>query len=124
MLGPVLATLRRGQRLAESLMVDTVTVTRRESVTAPDYTTVEGDVVVYSGRCKVQTYEPDAVVVNSGGRPVTTQEYRLHVPLDAGPFRVGDVAMVEGYQYPFRVDGLLDKTMITAQRLKVTQIPE
>ena len=108
---------------AERLMKDRVVITRKESVTLPDYTTEEQDIPVYAGKCRVQTYEPDAIVYTSAGRPVVTQEYRLHVPVEKGPFQIGDIATVVGYSKPFRIDGLLEKTDLTAQRLKVTIQP-
>ena len=112
---------RRGEAAAESLMVDSCVITRMVTVTDPeDFSTSTKPSVVYEGRCKVQTYEPDAIDRVSAGRPVVTQEYRLHVPVGAGPFEIGDVAEVEGYPQPFRIDGLLKKTFQTAQRLKVT----
>lgn len=117
----------RGQRLSEATMVPGLRVVRQVKETRPDYTTSERQVTVYGGPdCpkqglhKLQTYEPDAILLASGGRPVVTQEYRLHVPVDAGPFQIGDVAHVPGHERPFLVDGLLDKTYATAQRLKVT----
>ena len=113
--------LRNGQRAAESLMVESCIITRKVTVTDPiDHTTTTTSAEVYSGKCKVQTYEPDAIDRVSAGRPVVTQEYRLHVPVGAGPFEIGDVAEVEGYPQPFRIDGLIKKTFQTAQRLKVT----
>ena len=101
-------------------MRDTCVVSRVERVQQADYTYVSTEVPVYAGACKVQTYEPDAVDVTSGGRPVTVQEYRLHVPNGAGPFKIGDVAVVAGFPWTFRVDGLILKTFQTAQRLKVS----
>ena len=116
-----MGALRNGQRAAESLMVDSCVVTRLVTVTDPDdFSTSTQRESVYEGRCKVQTYEPDAIDRVSAGRPVVTQEYRLHVPVGAGPFEIGDLAEVEGYPQPFRIDGLLKKTFQTAQRLKVT----
>lgn len=115
------AALLAGQRAAERLMTDSCTVSRVVTVVDPvEYTTSEQEVEVWAGRCKVTTYEPDAIDLVSAGRPVTTQEYRLHVPNGAGPFRVGDLAVVAGYPHVFRIDGLLLKTFQTAQRLKVT----
>ena len=113
-------TLARGERAAEALMIDQCVVSRVERVQQADYTYVSTEVPVYAGACKVQTYEPDAVDVTSGGRPVTVQEYRLHVPNGVGPFKIGDVAVVAGFPWPFRVDGLILKTFQTAQRLKVS----
>lgn len=117
------SALRSGQRLAQSLMVDRVVVSRVVRVRDPiTYVESDSEVEVWSGPCKVQTYEPDAIDATSGGRPVSLQEDRLHVPVSAGPFEIGDIAWVQGYERPYRIDGLISKTFQTAQRLKVTMI--
>lgn len=114
---------KRGQEAAEQTFIDHVTVTRVERVLNPDTGVKEDvEVAVWSGRCKVQTYEPDAISVSSGGRPMSLQEDRLHLPVSAGPFQIGDIARVDGYERPYRIDGLIRKTFQTAQRLKVTMI--
>lgn len=120
MLTGVQNVLARGQANALELMVDRARVVRVQRVTNPDYTITDTEVEVWEGPCRVQTYEPDAIERDSAGRPVVTQEYRLHVPTDAGPFQIGDVAHVEGYPAPFLIDGLIMKTFQTAQRLKCT----
>ena len=110
-----------GQKAAERNMVESVRVVR--PTTTQDPVTHVGsveEVPVWSGPCKVQTYEPDAIDMVSAGRPVSSQEDRLHVPVDAGPFEIGDLAYVDGYSRPYRIDGLIGKTFQTAQRLKVT----
>lgn len=112
----------RGAELAESLMVDSCRIVRVERVQNPDYSTQVREVPVWSGPCKVQTYEPDSIERQSGGRSVVTQEDRLHVPNSAGPFEIGDVVYVEGFSRPYRIDGLIQKTFQTAQRLKVSMI--
>lgn len=110
-----------GQEMAEAQMIDTCVITRKVTVTDPlDHTTTTVDMPIYEGKCKVQTYEPDAIATTSGGRPVSLQEDRLHLPVAAGPFEIGDMAVVEGYPQPYRIDGLIRKTFMTAQRLKVT----
>lgn len=120
-------TVRAGQRRAKRDLVPGLVVTRTTKVTQDDYTTIDAEVTVYGGPdCphkglyKLQTYEPDAILLTSAGRPVITQEYRLHVPVDAGPFQIGDVAWVPGHARPFLIDGLIEKTYQTTQRLKVT----
>ena len=112
---------RTGQMLAVSLMIDVVSVVRPTRTRDPiTYKESVVEVPVWSGPCKVQTYEPDAIDMVSAGRPVSSQEDRLHVPVDAGPFEIGDLAYVDGYSRPYRIDGLIGKTFQTAQRLKVT----
>lgn len=112
---------RTGRRLALSMMVESVSVVRPTRTRDP-ITFVESvvEAPVWSGPCKVTTYEPDAIDRVSAGRPVSSQEDRLHVPVDAGPFEIGDLAYVKGYGRVYRIDGLIEKTFETAQRLKVT----
>ena len=119
--------IRSGQKRSEALMEDVCIIKRVSRTSNEDYTIETEETLIYggpdchwNGRCKVQTYEPDAIDRVSAGRPVVTQEYRLHVPVGAGPFEIGDVAEVEGYPQPFRIDGLIKKTFQTAQRLRVT----
>lgn len=116
--------------MAESLMVDTCQIVRLKRVRDPvTYVETVSETVVYGGfgcpwkgRCRLQTYEPDAIQRTSAGRVAFTQEDRLHVPVGAGPFEIGDVAYVAGYERPYRVEGLILKTFQTAQRLKVTTV--
>ena len=118
-----MSAIRAGQRIAESLMIDHVDVSRVQRVRDPEtYVEAVEEVPVWSGPCKVQTYEPDAIDRVSAGRPVSSQEDRLHVPVTAGPFEIGDIARVDGLERPYRIDGLIGKTFQTAQRLKVTMI--
>lgn len=122
------STIRAGQRMAESLMVDRCEIVRIVRARDPEtYVETPTETVVYGGpscpwrgRCKVQTYEPDAIDMVSAGRAISVQEDRLHVPVGAGPFQIGDLAYVEGYSRPYRIDGLILKTFQTAQRLKVS----
>lgn len=85
-------------------------------------TSVQPAVVVYEGRCKVQSFRPYETVVISGGRPVVEQRTEIHVPVGAGPFRVGDVWTVDGFDYVFRVGGVDEKSLQTAQRLLVDEV--
>ena len=122
MLIGVEGALERGRQNAEGLMRDHVVVTRAVEARDKDGFDVTTHESVWEGPCRVQTYEPESVLYVSAGRPVETQEYRLHVPVDSGPFLMGDIATVVGYPYPFRIDGLMQKTFATAQRLKITSI--
>lgn len=104
-------------------MVDHVDIVRIKRTLDPEsFVPAFDEEPVWSGPCKVQTYEPDAVEVDVAGKFIARQEDRLHVPVTAGPFEVGDVARVRGYDRPYRIDGLLHKTYQTSQRLKVTMI--
>lgn len=132
-----------GRKAAERLMVDTcVVVDLGAPVTAEDGSVVRPGTVAYSGRCKVQTYEPHERAPEVGGAEVPVQRYSVHVPV--GSFRpaVGQVVEVtsarldpfmSGSYLPvdlpvdlapgtqFRVMGLLHKTAATAYRLLVDE---
>lgn len=114
--------VRSGRRAARRLMVDHVVVTRVFSSKDEAGYDIEAEEHVWSGPCKVQTYEPDSVLYISAGRPVATQEHRLHVPVEAGPFQIGDIADVVGFPRRFRIDGLFEKSLATSQRLKIQAI--
>jgi hypothetical protein len=86
-------------------------------------------VLVYEGRCKVQTWEAFESNPQAGERKLTVQRYYLHVPVGCGPFAVGDTititAAVENPNLPgtqFTVSGLNDKTLQTAQRLLIDEV--
>lgn len=107
----------RGARRAESLMVELCTVVRPgPNVVDPATGVVSpSSTQVYSGRCKVNTYEPYEEQRDVSGQTVVSQRYSVHVPLSAGPFAVGDVVAVGSRR--FRVGGTHQKSFQTAQRL-------
>lgn len=106
------------RRRALALMTDTCTLTR-VTVRRQGGRDVRVEETIYTGRCKVQTYEAYESTPEAGGHTYTVQRYRLDLPVDAGPARVGDVAKVDRFHRPFRVAGEMDKTHLTAQRLPV-----
>ena len=119
--------IRSGQKRAEALMEDVCIIKRVSRTSNEDYTIETEETLIYggpdchwNGRCKVQTYEPDVIDRTSAGRPVSSQEDRLHLPVGAGPFEIGDLAYIEGYARPYRIDGVIKKTYQTAQRMKVS----
>lgn len=84
---------------------------------------------VYSGRCKVQTYEAHESKPEAGDYVHTVQRYSVHLPVGAGPVRVADrVQIVASAADPhlagrhYDVAGLLHKSMATAQRLLVDEV--
>ena len=111
------------RRRAERLLKGEVRVTRLS--TEVDELTGRGlRTVVYEGRGKIHTYEPYESERTSAGATVTTQRYQVHVPVDSGPYEVGDlIKIVESPTMPhlvgdeFRLAGLHEKTLQTAQRL-------
>lgn len=106
------------RRRALALMTDRCTISRqvRSRQGGRDVTT---QVEVYSGPCKVQTFEAYEQSPEGAGHTYTVLRYRLDLPLGAGPVQAGDVADVDHYARPFRVAGTLDKTHQSAQRLPV-----
>lgn len=130
----LLRELAAARREAEALMLDTCRADRVARVDDDDdigdATVVYVDPPVYEGRCKVQTYEPHERVVNIGGASRVLQRYRLDVPWNAGPFRVGDLititaalsaSAVHASESRYRVAGLHEKTLQSAQRLLVEE---
>ena len=122
--------IRSGQKRAEALMKSRGTCTRKESVRDPiTYVTTERESVVYGpkilpwrGICKIQSFRPYETAIASGGRELIVQRTEVHVPVGAGPFKIGDVWVIEGHPHLLRVAGLDDKTTQSAQRLLVDQI--
>ena len=114
------------QAAAERMMTSTVTITRLGEPVwdedAGDYT--DTLTTVYAGKCKVQTYEAFESKRDVGAATVVIQRYTIHVPVDAGPFEVGDVVTVAQRIHPerrFRVAGTHEKSLQTAQRLLVDE---
>lgn len=114
-----------GRRLAESLMVDSVSI-RRPTSAIDDETGLPVSTVVYAGRGKVQTYEAFEKTPDVGGATVTVQRYSVHVPVGAYAPAVNDVVTVTaatldpnlaGREYV--VQALLHKSMGTSYRLLV-----
>jgi hypothetical protein len=114
------AILPELRRQAESRMRTPCMVVRDGELTTDPETgaaVVKRD-LVWMGNCRVQQRSAPAVA-ESVEATVTTQRIELHVPVDAGPFRVGDLALVG--PRVFRVEGLHVKDDATAQRLPVTE---
>lgn len=120
-----------GRREAESLMLDTCTITRPgDPVT--DYNT--GDVTntstpVYSGKCKVQSSNSSTANPEAGGHTFTVVSRQVHIPANAADVQDGDMvtitasrlnAFTVGKQY--RVSGFTPDTFDTASRLPVKEI--
>lgn len=115
-------------------MVDTCVIRRATGAVAamdPDtgLRTAGATTTVYTGKCKVQTYEPAESKPESGQHVFTTQRYSVHLPHDAGPVAVGDrieiVASVESPQLVsnlYRISGTHTKSLATAQRLLVDEV--
>jgi len=92
-------------------------------VVTPTYSTL------YTGKCKVQTYEPHERSPEVGGASVTVQRYAVHVPAEAFVPDVGQMVTVTACALDanlvgkrFRVVALLHKTFATAYRLGVEEV--
>jgi hypothetical protein len=130
----VLDLLAEGRAAAEAIMLDACTITR---VTGPEGP-LDPDTglrepapteTVYSGKCKVQTYEPHETARESGEHVFTEQRYHLHLPIGVGPVKVGDTAEIiataadpQLVGRSYRIAALHHKSLATAQRLLVDEI--
>lgn len=116
MIGRILVrTMPRLRREAESMMIDTIRITR-------------GDRTIYEGKGRIQTHQPHPSTPVAAGHTFVEQLYRVDIPAEAPGVRVGDVAEViasvlnatlTGRQYTIR--GPHGETFNTAQRFIVTE---
>lgn len=120
------AALASGRAAAERLMTDTCTVGRPGDVT-DDVTGEAQTVVVYEGRCKVQTYEGYEQNPTAGGAVLTVQRYRVDLPVSFRP-EAGDVVTIVASQTDprlvgktYRVTAPFNKTYATASRCFVDE---
>ncbi len=122
--------LLRGRVRAESLMIDTCTITRPgEPATNPDTGDVTNSaVIVYAGKCKVQSRDSATSTPEAGGAVFTVVSRQVHIPANAAQVRDGDVVTITasplnsftvGKQY--RVEGFTPDTFDTAFRLPVKE---
>ena len=116
---------------AESLMLDTCTITR-PGPPATDPNT--GDVTntpttVYTGKCKVQSKDSATATPEAGEHTFTVVSRQVHIPANAADVQDGDVvtltasrlnAFTVGKQY--RVSGFTPDSFDTAARLPVKEI--
>lgn len=122
------AAVLAGRTQAESLMLDTCTITRPGApVTDPN----TGDVTnttteVYAGKCKVQSKDSATSTPEAGEATFTVVSRQVHIPANSADIRDGDVititasklnAFTVGKQY--RVEGFEPDTFDTAARLPV-----
>lgn len=125
--------LTAARAAAESLMLDTCTITRGagEPVWNDEtgtYTTPAGE-TLYQGPCKVQTYQAFESTPEAGEQRLTIQRYYVHVPVGAVKYQQGDRILVTASPYnpalagsEFVVQGAHDKSLQTAHRLLVDEV--
>lgn len=118
-----------GRIAAESLMADTCIIERPGD---PELDRLTGDLepaptVVYIGKCRVQTWQPQESTPEVAGHTATVQRYAVHVPVGSYAPEIGDVVLIDVAGLDpylagrrFRVVALLHKTAATAYRLAVS----
>jgi len=116
---------------AESLMIDSVVVDRQsgEDTHFETGAVTQTYTAVYSGAAKVQATISQSRVAAAGEHQYTLQEYRVDIPVSAGPLQVGDrVTVTASALDPFlagrvyRVVELFHKSFSTAQRARVEEV--
>lgn len=131
---PAIAAIRAGRRWAESLMVDACII--RRTIGPPGELNPETGErtpapteAVYTGKCKVQTYEAHESKPDAGEHVFTVQRYSVHIPVSAPAIAVDDrIEITAAVADPhligrtYRVSGLLHKSLATAQRLLVDEV--
>ena len=113
--------LKRLQRQAESMMTDTCTVSRFSPGTDEDGYDTTVETPVYSGRCKVRSYDPQTNEQVSVGSPTNTQRYIVHFPVNT-VVQDGDVVRVAGRVRPLYLRGSSDLTWQTAVRMQAEEV--
>lgn len=119
--------LRSGRAAAERLMTDTCTLQRPGDLIDD----ITGEAVmdaVYTGRCKIQTYEGYEQNPTAGGAVLTVQRYRVDLPASVRA-RPGDLVTITasptdphlvGKKY--RVTAPFNKSYATASRCFVDEV--
>lgn len=118
--------LLEGRKLADSLMVDEVSISRRtgETTTDDEGSVVDVTEVVYAGRARVQVVESVPTGGDVAGLDLAVTRARVDVPISAGPFRPDDLVTVTAARHDPHLAGVrvrilapFNKSMATAQRL-------
>jgi hypothetical protein len=106
----VTATLPFLQSQAESLMVDTCTITRLDPDSPPVFDpqtggyTTQGVITVYSGKCRVSAHKTRFDrVVEAGAEPVSLVRLFVDVPVQDISYQVDDIAHVDSSVDPAMV---------------------
>ena len=118
-----LGITRRAQRRTQAHAIETLRVDRVIGTTSDEYGNAVPELLappVYVGPGKIQTYEPHESQYEVAGGTAVEQRYSIHIPVNEGPFQVGDfiTRITEGKpERVFRVAGTHDKTYQSMQRL-------
>lgn len=123
----------RGRQHAESLMVDTIRVTRADPNGDPSWD-ADGNIleppplIVHEGRGKFQHSDPYPSTPDAGEARWITGVRQVHFPIGATAVQSGDIAecitsqnpRLVGLKVRLRIDG--DKTWTTAVRFNVIEV--
>ncbi len=123
-----------GQALAESIMTDTVTISRASGYSAPDPAGVVTPVMtpVYEGKCRLKSTARAAgsTGVTAGEARDSLTQYVLSVPISVTTVRPGDIARVADSLDPqaptgaYRVVGVERGSQVTARRFTCELVEE
>jgi Family of unknown function (DUF6093) len=104
-----------GRVLAESLMVDTIQISRPGApIFDPSDGSYDGSsTIVYDGQCRVRTPNLTEQLSIFGQGPVTTSRYVIWVPWSAPEALVGDVATVT----------LTEDPILAGRKLRIVVVP-
>lgn len=128
--------LAGGRAMAESLMVDSCTIT---ALTEPewdeeadDYADPAAGATLYTGPCRVQVTDSLTVQTETVGEQlVATQRVVVSIPVDSDPTPIGSVVTITAVadisdpslvDQTYRVTGTHAKTHATARRLPCEQV--
>ena len=116
---------------AESLMIDSCRITRPgEVVTDPNTgKDTRSQTPVYEGKCRVQQTVSQSSSSEAGGHLFSVQDSGVHIPVGAGPVQSGDMVLMLVVRMDpslentvFRVTDIAQKSLASAQRLRVEEV--
>ena len=109
--------LKRLQRQAESMMVDTCTVSRVSTVQDEEGYDVPVETPVYSGKCEISDYNQNVRAALSVGSPQNIFVCVLRLPARTDA-RDGDIAHIERWPRPLTLHGSDPRTWQTTTNLE------
>jgi hypothetical protein len=128
-----LSAIVQGRAAAEAIMLDVCVIERVTGEPGPvdpdtGERTAAATTTIYTGKCRVQTYEAHEQTPDSGAHVYSVQRYAVHVPVGTDA-RVDDtVTVTSSVMDPhlagrhYTVVALLHKSLATANRLAVDEI--
>lgn len=128
---PSAGLIARSRAMAESMMQDACTITRKTGQSFNNSTGAYEDTfsTIYTGKCRVQTQTwQQAEQPSSGGRVMATAVFTVSVPMSVTGVEVDDIVTITSTTFDndldgqaFRVRQQVFKTHMTARRLLVEQ---